>query len=97
MKKINTIARWLTLVVGAVVSLYVGGWLMFIQPILEACEHFDAGTLTGAIIGTTVLKCIFAGTAGGIVYYVCIAIYALIAALIKETVEVFKVTKGNKK
>lgn len=97
MKKFSKIIHWISIVASAVVSLYVGGWLMFIQPILEACEHFDAGTLTGAIIGTTVLKCIFAGTVGGIVYYVCIAIYALIAALIKATVEAFKVTKGNKK
>lgn len=55
------------IVVGIVGGLYVGGWLMFIQPIIEACEHFDAGTLTGAIVGTTVLKCIFASTVGSII------------------------------
>lgn len=45
-----------------VIGLYVGVWMMFIYPIMDACRHFDAGTLTGAIIGATVLKCLFAGT-----------------------------------
>lgn len=51
-------------------GLYVGGWLMFVQPILEACQHFDAGTLTGTIVGITVLKCVFASTVGSLIAYV---------------------------
>lgn len=31
---------------------------------IEACKAFDAETLTGTIVGITVLKCIFAGTVG---------------------------------
>ena len=50
-------------------ALYVGGWLMFISPIIEACKAFDAGTLTGYIVGVTILKCIFAGTVGSLVAY----------------------------
>lgn len=37
-----------------------GGWIMFIQPIIEACKCFDAGTLTGAVIGSTIVKCALA-------------------------------------
>ena len=33
---------------------------MFIQPIIEACRCFDAGTLTGAVIGSTIVKCALA-------------------------------------
>ena len=33
---------------------------MFIQPIIEACKCFDAGTLTGAVIGSTIVKCALA-------------------------------------
>ncbi len=57
--------------IGSIVGgLYVGGWLMFIQPIIEACKAFDAGTLTGLIVGTTVLKCIFASTVGGVIIWI---------------------------
>lgn len=64
------IIGWLVLIGSIVGGLYVGGWLMFIQPIIEACKHFDAGTLTGLIVGTTVLKCVFASAVGGIIIYI---------------------------
>ena len=95
MKKFDTITRWTTFTVGAIASLYVGGWLMLIQPIIEACKHFDAGTLTGAIIGATILKCIFAGFVGSLVYYAFVAIYAAIVALIKTIAEMSKLKKGE--
>lgn len=60
----------LLMVVFGAAALYVGGWLMFIQPIMEACQHFDAGTLTGVMVGTTVLKCVFASTVGAIIFWV---------------------------
>lgn len=97
MKKFDIIAQWIALIVGAISALYVGGWLMFIQPIIEACNHFDAGTLTGVIIGATILKCIFSGVVGALVYYACVAIYALIVALIKTNAKIFKLNKGGKK
>lgn len=50
-------------------GLYIGGWLMFIQPIIEACKAFDSETLTGLIVGITVLKCIFASTVGTLIAY----------------------------
>lgn len=65
---------WLFYIVGIVGGLYVGGWLMFIKPIIEACQRFDAGTLTGMIVGTTVLKCIFANPIGLFVAYMGVAL-----------------------
>ena len=56
------IASWLG-------GLYVGVWVMFIQPIISACQAFDAGTLTGSIVGITVLKCIFASCVGVLIGY----------------------------
>lgn len=56
------------LISGIIASLYVGAWLMFIKPIIAACAAYDAGTLTGYIIGNTILKCVFSGVAGGIVF-----------------------------
>ena len=55
---------YLLMIIGIAAGLYVGGWLMFIQPILEVCKCFDAGTLTGTIIGVTILKCVFSGAVG---------------------------------
>lgn len=63
----------LIIAVGIVGGLYVGGWLMFIQPIIEACKAFDAGTLTGLIIGLTMLKCIFATVVSSII--ACIGVF----------------------
>lgn len=57
----------LFIITGILGGLYVGGWLMFIQPIIDACKSFDAGTLTGTIVGVTVLKCIFASVVGGLI------------------------------
>lgn len=84
MKKLGNIIYWLLFLVSAIGGLYVGGWLMFIQPIIETCKHFDAGTLTGLIVGTTVLKCIFASAVGCIIVYVGSVIAALICAVIKS-------------
>ena len=91
MKKINQFTYWLLLIVSIIVGVYVGSWLMFVQPIIEACKHFDAGTLTGLMVGTTVLKCFFAGTVCGIVIYTGIAISAFVAAIVEKII-----TKKNK-
>ena len=52
------------------IGLYVGGYVMFIKSIMTACAAFDAGTLTGSLIGLTVIKCIFAGTVGAIIAWI---------------------------
>lgn len=70
----KVIMGWIVLIGSIVGGLYVGGWMMFIQPILEACKAFDAGTLTGLIVGVTVLKCIFASAVGGVIVWVGSAI-----------------------
>lgn len=64
------IIGWIIFIGSLAFGMYVGGWMMFVQPIIEACKAFDAGTITGLIVGTTVLKCVFAGTVGGIIIYI---------------------------
>lgn len=66
----RTILGWIVFIGSAAYGVYVGTWLMFIKPIIEACKAFDAGTLTGLLVGTTVLKCLFASLAGWIIVYV---------------------------
>lgn len=53
-----------------ILAAYVGLWIMFIDPILYACSCFDAGTLTGTVIGMTILKCIFASPVAGIIMFI---------------------------
>lgn len=68
MKRI--IIGWIVFIGSAAYGVYVGAWLMFIKPIIEACKAFDEGTLTGMLVGTTVLKCLFASLVGWIIVYV---------------------------
>ena len=81
MKKIINIISMIIFVGGIAAAIYVGGWLMFIQPIIEACKHFDSGTLTGVIIGTTVLKCIFASAISSVILYVSVLITSVLRAI----------------
>lgn len=70
MSSIRKILAFLIVILGFICAGYVGGWLMFIHPIIEACKAFDTGTLTGLMVGVTVLKCIFASTVAGIIIWI---------------------------
>ena len=61
------IIGWIVFIASVICGLYVGGWLMFVKPIIEVCTHLDADTLTGTITGIAILKCMFAGTVGLII------------------------------
>lgn len=61
-------------------GLYLGGWILFIKPILAACAAFDTGTLTSTVIAITILKCIFASAAGVVSAYIGVAIGSFIAS-----------------
>ena len=71
----------LLVVAGIAGGLYVGGWMMFITPIIEACKAFDAGTLTGTIVGITVLKCIFASAVGSVIAYLGVLVGSILKAI----------------
>ena len=66
----RVIFGWIVFVSSIASGVYVGAWLMFIKPIIEVCKAFDAGTLTGLLVGTTVLKCLFASVVGWMFVYV---------------------------
>lgn len=65
---------WIVLVGSIASGIYVGGWLMFIKPILDVCSAFDAGTITGLLVGISVLKCLFASVVGWLIVYVGAAV-----------------------
>ena len=49
---------WISIIIGIVLSIYTGGWLLFIKPMMAVCAAYDAGTLTGSMIGWTIIKCL---------------------------------------
>ena len=77
----NNVISWIILIGSILCGLYIGGWIMFIQPIIEACKYFDAGTLTGAIIGSTIIKCALASFVTSIIISAGIFIVQIINRL----------------
>lgn len=67
MKRIKGMVGAVSIIASILYGLYVSVWVMFIQPIMDACRAFDAGVLTGTIIGITIIKCVFSGTVGSII------------------------------
>lgn len=60
-----------TIILGSWIGgAYVGGWLMFIKPIMDCCKAFDAGALTALMVGVSIIKCFFAGAVGGLIAYI---------------------------
>lgn len=75
------IISWIILIGSILCGLYVGGWIIFIQPIIEACKSFDAGTLTGAVVGSTIVKCALASFVTSIIISAGIFIVQIINGL----------------
>lgn len=75
----NKLIGGLVVLIGILGVFYIGGFILFVQPILAACKSFDAGTLTMLAVGVTVLKCIFAGTVGVLIAWLGMVVGAVIA------------------
>lgn len=67
-------------VAGIAAAAYFGLWVMFIKAILTACIAFDAGALTGMLIGWTIIKCMLAST---VAYLIISATKAIVSRLCK--------------
>lgn len=69
----------LVLIIGVLLACYVGGWVLFIKPILAACAAFDAGTLTATVLGVTVIKCLLASAVASVIIAVAYVIAKILA------------------
>lgn len=69
-KVVKALLMWFFLIAGAVGGIYVGGWVLFIQPIIGVCKALDAGVLTATIVGVAMLKCIFATSVGAGIFFI---------------------------
>lgn len=66
---------WIVIIVGIALGIYAGGWLLFIKPIIAVCAAYDAWTLTGSMIGWTIIKClVFAPIAAKVIMNVTLTI-----------------------
>ena len=73
MDMFNKIRDWLgaiVYVISIIIGFYVGIWVMLVEPIIYACQCFDAGTLTATIIGITIIKILLSGFAAILVMLV---------------------------
>ena len=69
------------IVASIIFGIYAGGWLLFLKPILAACNLFDAGMLTGIIIFKTIVKCILAPIVFSIIYSIGYVISTIIISI----------------
>lgn len=75
----RTVLAILIFIAGVVLACYVGGWVLFIKPILAACAAFDSGTLTATVIGVTVIKCLLSSAVSGVIITAASAIAKILA------------------
>lgn len=68
----------LVFIIGIVAACYFGGWVMFIKPIIDCCKAFDSGAITGLMVGTTILKCIFASAVASVILWACSSIAGIL-------------------
>lgn len=77
MDMFNKIRDWLGAIVYAIsiiLGSYVSIWVMLVEPIIYACQCFDAGTLTATIVGITIIKILLSGFAGILIMFIGFAI-----------------------
>lgn len=77
MNILDKIRDWLGIAVygiSIIIGSYVSIWVMLVEPIIYACQCFDAGTLTATIIGITIIKILLSGFAGVLIMFIGFAI-----------------------
>lgn len=72
--KIRDLLGAIVYTISIIIGFYVGIWAMLIEPIIYACQCFDAGTLTATIIGITIIKVLLSGVAGTLIMLIGFAI-----------------------
>lgn len=73
MNILDKIRNWLGIAVYAIsiiIGFYVSIWVMLVEPIIYACQCFDAGTLTATIVGITIIKILLSGFVGILIMFI---------------------------
>lgn len=53
---------------GSIIAIYIGGWVMFVKSIFGTYTAYMEGTLTFAYLVKAAIKCIMASTAAGAIW-----------------------------
>lgn len=72
--KIRDLLGAIVYTISIIIGFYVGIWVMLVEPIIYACQCFDAGTLTATIVGITIIKFLLSGFAATLIMLVGFAI-----------------------
>lgn len=72
--KIRDLLGAIVYTISIIIGFYVGIWVMLVEPIIYACQCFDAGTLTATIVGITIIKILLSGFAATLIMLVGFAI-----------------------
>ena len=70
MKKYYLVIGRFIMFAGILFGTYLGGWLLLLKPLIEIVININYGTLTGWLLFTSILKCIFAPFVGLMIAYV---------------------------
>jgi len=62
------------IILGVVIGLYVGMWLLLILPIIDICQHIDANTITATLVGINAIKILLSSFIG---YFIFATLYAI--------------------
>ena len=68
MRYARIMAGGLCSLIGTILAIYVGGWLMIFKPLKAALFAYFAGSLTYKMIFTTAIKVAFSLTASGAIW-----------------------------
>ena len=66
-------------ILGIVLGLYLGLWVMFVGGILGIAQAVDSGTITAMIVAWNLIKIVLASVVGYIIIFVSIILGRLIA------------------
>ncbi len=58
-------------ILGTVLGLYIGGYVLFVRPVYWLITGFTGGTLSAGMILINVFKIFVASTVGGAIWCVC--------------------------
>ena len=58
-------------ILGTVLGLYIGGYLLFVRPVYWLVTSFTSGTLTAVLLLINVIKIFIASTVGGAIWCLC--------------------------
>lgn len=56
------------MIIGTIIAIYVGGWIMFVKSILGTYVAYTTGTLTFAYVVKALIKCVTAATVAGAIW-----------------------------